>query len=173
MEALPLASRRRNLATSSRLPQTSIVRFFRSLPDPRRRPTRVKHPLINLVVIGLCGTLAGADTWEEIVQFALDRRTWLAQFLDLSEGIPSHDTFGRVFAALDPVAFQRCLLAWVQRLHEVTRGQVIAIGGKVAREAMARAGQQGPLTLVSAWATVNGICLGQVAGAAGSNELGA
>ena len=78
------------------------------------------------------------------------RRDWLARFVDLSHGIPSHDTFGRVFAALDPVAFQKCLLAWVQRLHEVTRGQVIAIDGKVAREAMARAGDQGPLTLVSA-----------------------
>jgi predicted transposase YbfD/YdcC len=129
--------------------------------------------LLTLIVISLCGTIAGADTWEEIVQFAHDRRDWLARFLDLSEGIPSHDTFGRVFAALDPVAFQKCLLAWVQRLHEVTQGQVIAIDGKVAREAMARAGDQGPLTLVSAWATANHVCLGQVAGAAGSNELGA
>jgi predicted transposase YbfD/YdcC len=126
-----------------------------------------------LVVIALCGTIAGADSWEEIVQFARDRREWLSGFLDLSEGIPSHDTFGRVFAALDPVAFQKCLLTWVQRLHEVTEGQVIAIDGKVAREAMARAGDQGPLTLVSAWVAANNVCLGQVAGAAGSNELGA
>jgi predicted transposase YbfD/YdcC len=161
------------MAKSSRLAQTSIHKFFASLPDPRRRRTRVKHPLLTLIVISLCGTIAGADTWEEIVQFAHDRRDWLARFLDLSEGIPSHDTFGRVFAALDPVAFQKCLLAWVQRLHEVTQGQVIAIDGKVAREAMARAGDQGPLTLVSAWATANHVCLGQVAGAAGSNELGA
>jgi predicted transposase YbfD/YdcC len=121
----------------------------------------------------LCGTIAGADNCEDIVQFAEDHRDWLSRFLDLSNDIPSHDTFERVFAALDPVAFQKCLLAWVQRLHEVTRGQVIAIDGKVAREAMARAGAQGPLTLVSAWATANHVCLGQVAGAAGSNELGA
>lgn len=121
----------------------------------------------------MCGTIAGADNWEEIVQFARDRREWLSRFLDLSKGIPSHDTFGRVFAALDPVAFQKCLLAWVQRLHDVTRGQVIAIDGKVVREAMGRAGDQGPLTLVSAWATANHVYLGQVAGPAGSNELGA
>jgi predicted transposase YbfD/YdcC len=161
------------MAQSPRLPQTSIHKFFASLPEPRRRRTRIKHPLLTLVVIALCGTIAGADDWEEIVQFAHDRRLWLSGFLDLSEGIPSHDTFGRVFAALDPVAFQKCLLAWVQRLHEVTQGQVIAIDGKVAREAMARAGEQGPMTLVSAWATANHVCLGQVAGVVGSNELGA
>jgi len=158
---------------SSRLSQTSIRKFFASLPDPRRRRSRVKHPLLTLVVIALCATIAGADTCEEIVQFARDRRTWLARLVDLSNGIPSHDTFGRVLAALDPVAFQKCLLTWVQRLHEVTKGQVIAIDGKVAREAMARAGDQGPMTLVSAWATANHVFLGQVAGPKGSNELGA
>jgi len=104
-----------------------------------------------LVVIALCGTIAGADTWEEIVQFARDRHDWLARLVDLSEGIPSHDTFGRVFAALNPVAFQKCLLSWVQRLHEVTQGQVIAIDGKVAREAMARAGDQGPMCSWVKW----------------------
>jgi predicted transposase YbfD/YdcC len=158
---------------SSPLSPASIRKFFASLPDPRRRRTRVKHPLLTLVVIALCGTIAGADTWEEIVQFARDRRDWLARFVNLSKGIPSHDTFGRVFAALDPVAFQKCLLTWVQRLHEVTKGQVIAIDGKVAREAMARSGDQGPMTLVSAWASANHVFLGQVAGPKGSNELGA
>lgn len=135
---------------SSHLSQASIRKFFASLPDPRRRRSRVKHPLLTLVVIALCGTIAGADGWEEIVQFARDRREWLARLVDLSEGIPSHDTFGRVFAALNPVAFQKCLLNWVQRLHEVTKGQVIAIDGKVAREAMARAGDQGPMTAIKA-----------------------
>jgi predicted transposase YbfD/YdcC len=161
------------MAMSSRLSQASIRTFFRALPDPRRRRTRVKHPLLTLVVLALCGTIAGADTWEEIVQFAQDRHDWLARLVDLSAGIPSHDTFGRVFAALDPLKFQKCLLNWVQRLHEVTKGQVIAIDGKVAREAMARAGDQGPLTLVSAWASANHVFLGQVAGPKGSNELGA
>jgi predicted transposase YbfD/YdcC len=158
---------------SSRLSQSNIRKFFASLPDPRRRRSRVKHPLLTLVVIALCATIAGADTVEEIVQFARDRRDWLGRLVDLSNGIPSHDTFGRVLEGLDPVAFQKCLIKWVQRLHEETNGQVIAIDGKVAREAMARAGDQGPMTLVSAWATANHVFLGQVAGPKGSNELGA
>jgi predicted transposase YbfD/YdcC len=158
---------------STRLSQNSIGQFFRTLPEPRRRLGRIQYPLLNLVVLALCGTIAGADTWEEIVQFAQDRSAWLSRFLDLSAGIPSHDTLGRVFAALDPVAFQKCLVAWVQRLHEVTQGQIIAIDGKVAREAMARSGQQGPMTLVSAWASANHLFLGQVAAPKDSNELGA
>ena len=80
------------MTQSPRLSQTSIHKFFASLPEPRRRPTRIKHPLLNLVTIAWCGTIAGADDWEEIVPFARDRRPWLSGFLDLSAGIPSHDT---------------------------------------------------------------------------------
>lgn len=161
------------MAKSSALTPASVKKFFARLPDPRRRRTRVAHPLVNLVVIALCGVIAGADTWEEIVRFARMRRDWLAKFLDLSAGVPSHDTFGRVFAALDPLAFQKCLLSWVAALHETTQGQIIAIDGKAAREAMARSADKGPLCLVSAWATANHVILGQVAAAAGSSELGA
>jgi predicted transposase YbfD/YdcC len=161
------------MARSSSLSPVSIKRFFARLPDPRRRRSRVTHPLLNIVFMALCGVIAGADSWEEIARFARLRRDWLAKFLDLQHGIPSHDTFGRVFAALDPVALQRCLLAWVNALHEVSRGQIIAIDGKAAREAMARAGTIGPLSLVSAWATANHVVLGQVAAPAGSSELGA
>lgn len=161
------------MTKNSRLSPVSIKRFFASLPDPRRRRKRISHPLINLVVMALCATIAGADTWEEIATFAQQRRRWFARFLNLAKGIPSHDTFGRVFALLDPLAFQKCLLAWVQALHEVTKGQIIAIDGKVAREAMARASEKGPLCLVSAWAIANQVVLGQVAAPVGSNELGA
>src|SRR3954468_18973744 len=114
-----------NMTTPSRLAQVSIQKCFARLPDPRRYPKRVFHPLLNLVVMALCGTIAGADTWEEIVQFAHDRRGWLGRFLDLSAGIPSHDTFARIFARLDPLAFQKCLLSWAHALHEVTGGQII------------------------------------------------
>lgn len=161
------------MARSSRLSPVSIQKFFAGLPEPRRRRTRVAHPLINLVVMALCGVIAGADSWEEISRFARARREWFARLLNLGRGVPSPDTFGRVFAALNPVAFQKCLLAWVTALHETTHGQIIAIDGKAAREAMARSSDNGPLCLVSAWATANHVVLGQVAGPAGSNELGA
>jgi predicted transposase YbfD/YdcC len=161
------------MAKSARLSPVSIKRYFARLPDPRRRRTRVTHPLINLVVMALCGVIAGADTWEEIARFARVRREWFARLLDLRRGVPSPDTFGRVLAALNPLAFQKCLLAWVAALHEITQGQIIAIDGKAAREAMKRASDKGPLCLVSAWATANHVVLGQVAGPAGSSELGA
>jgi len=161
------------MAGSSSLTSVSIKRFFAGLPEPRRRRSRIAHPLLNIVVMAVCGVIAGADSWEEIARFAGLRRGWLAKFLDLRPGIPSPDTFGRVFAALDPVAFQRCLLAWVSALHEVSGGEIIAIDGKAAREAMARARAIGPLCLVSAWAKAHHLVLGQVAAPAGSNELGA
>jgi len=158
---------------ASRLSLVCIHRFFQKLPEPRRRRKKVRHPLLNLVVMSLCATIAGADDWQEIAEFARQRRQWFGKFLDLSKGVPSHDTFQRVISALDPLAFQKCLLAWVATLHEVTQGQIIAIDGKVAKEAMARATDKGPLCLVSAWATANQVVLGQVAASSGSNELGA
>jgi len=161
------------MSTSARLAPVAIKRFFTTLPEPRRRRKRIRHPLLNLVVIALCATIAGADTYEEIARFGVDRRTWLSRFIKVARTMPSADTFGRVFAALDPVAFQKCFMEWMQTLHEVTGGQLIAIDGKAAREAMARSTDKGPLCLVSAWASAQQVVLGQVAAPPGSSELGA
>jgi predicted transposase YbfD/YdcC len=161
------------MARSRRLSPTNMRRFFAKLRDPRRRVSRVRYRLLSLIVIAVCATIAGANDNEEIALFARTHRAWLARLVELPEDpqqTPSHDTFDRVLAALDPIAFQKCLLAWLHALHENTQG-LIAIDGKAAREAMARAGDQGPLTLVSAWASANHLFLGQVAGAPGSNEL--
>ncbi len=161
------------MAKSRCLSPIHIRKFFAKLPDPRRRVSRVRYPLLSLIVIALCATIAGANDSEEIALFARTHRAWLAQLVELPDDpkqVPSHDTFDRVLSTLDPIAFQKCLLAWLQALHEHTQG-LIAIDGKAAREAMARAGDQGPLTLVSAWASANHLFLGQVAGAPGSSEL--
>jgi predicted transposase YbfD/YdcC len=161
------------MARSRRLSPVHIGKFFAKLPDPRRRVSRVRYRLLSLIVIAICATIAGANDNEEIALFARTHRAWLARLIELPddpEQVPSHDTFDRVLSALDPIAFQKCLLAWLQALHEHTKG-LIAIDGKAAREAMARSGDPGPLTLVSAWASANHLFLGQVAGAPGSNEL--
>lgn len=161
------------MAMSRRLSPFRIRKIFASLPDPRRRLTRTRYSLLSLVVIAVCATVSGANTNEEIALFARTHRGWLAKLVELPEDpqhCPSHDTFDRVLSALNPIAFQKCLLAWLNALHESMPG-LVHIDGKVAREAMARAGDQGPLTLVSAWASANHLFLGQVAGAPGSNEL--
>src|SRR5476651_1885315 len=158
---------------SSQGAKVSIKSVFKNLPDPLRHHGKVIHPLLTIVVIALCATIAGADHYQAIVEFAQERRDWFAKFLDLTNGIPSHDTFERVFANLNPIAFQRCLLRWVAALHEATAGKIIAIDGKAAREAMNRSKDKGPLCLVTAWASANHMLLGQVAGPEGSNELGA
>lgn len=161
------------MSQPTRLPKASIQRFFKNLPDPRRHQGKVIHPLMTIVVIALCATVAGANDFQMMVVFAKERLHWLAKFLDLSNGIPSHDTFERVFAHLNPTAFQRCLLRWVASLQQESQGKIIAIDGKVAREAMNRSQDKGPLCLVTAWASANHMLLGQVAGPKGSNELGA
>ena len=161
------------MSQASRLTKASIQRFFKALPDPRPHQGKVVHPLITIVVICLCATVAGANDFQMIAEFARSRFDWLSQFLDLSNGVPSHDTLERVFANLDPIAFQRCLLEWVAALHGATDGKIIAIDGKAAREAMNRSTDKGPLCLVTAWASANHMLLGQVAGPEGSNELGA
>src|SRR5690348_2338163 len=100
-----------------------IQDHFADLTDPRRRA--VTHPLINVVTIALCAVICGADDFVAIADFGKARRDWLARFLDLSNGIPSHDRFNAIFATLKPGEFEACLLSWITALHEITDGQVI------------------------------------------------
>src|SRR4051794_6120783 len=95
------------------MPSLSVGRHFRTLKDPRRRHRR-RHPLLSIVVIALCAVIANCDDWQQVEAFARERRDWLATFLDLPNGTPSHDTFERLFDRLDPVALQQCLMGWVQ-----------------------------------------------------------
>ena len=146
-----------------------IQDHFKELTDPRRR--KVTYPLINIVVIALCAVICGSDDFVAIAKFGRTRREWLAKFLDLSAGIPSHDRFNAVLAMIKPAEFEKCLLSWITDLHNITDGQVIAIDGKTLRRSYDTASSKSAIHMVSAWATANHISLGQVVVDAKSNEI--
>ena len=146
-----------------------IQEHFAGLTDPRRR--KVIYPLINIVTIALCAVMCGADDFVSIALWARTKKKWLAKFLDLSDGIPSHDRFNAVLAAIKPAEFEKCLLSWITALHEVTDGQLIAVDGKTLRRSFDAASSKSAIHMVSAWATVNLITLGQVVVDAKSNEI--
>lgn len=146
----------------------SIAKFFRRLKDPRRRHRRL-HRLQDIIFIALCAVMAGSQDWQDVVTFAKYRRTWLKRFLELPNGIPSHDTFERVFDLLDPAAFQACFREWVKAVSALLKIKHVAIDGKTLRGS--GAGKLGPLHLVSAWASAQHLSLGQVAVSDKSNEI--
>ena len=147
-----------------------LASSFATLPDPRVERTK-EHLLLDIVLIAICAVVCGADGWVAVATFGKAKADWFGRFLKLPEGIPSHDTFGRVFAALDAVEFERCFLEWVQAVNVLTAGQVIAIDGKTLRRSHDKRRGKAALHLVSAWASANGLVLGQVATDAKSNEI--
>lgn len=149
---------------------TGIGQHFTDLDDPRGERGK-RHGLTEIITIALCGVLCGAESWVEIEHFGNAKRDWLAQFLELPHGIPSHDTFGRVFAYLDPDQFEGCFVSWVQALLQPASNAQIAIDGKTLRRSHDRVQGRGPLHLVSAWAEHARLVLGQLATAADSNEI--
>lgn len=155
----------------------SVFDAFAELDDPRVDRTK-RHRLLDILTIALCAVLSGADNWVEIEAFGHTKEPWLRSFLALPNGIPSHDTFGRLFAALDPVQFQQGFFAWVQAATAHRPGLTppdgldhVALDGKTLRRSHDRANGQGPLHLVSAWASANRLVLGQVAVETKSNEI--
>jgi predicted transposase YbfD/YdcC len=150
-------------------PSPRIDHHFASLTDPRR--AKVTHPLINIVTIALCATIAGADDFVAMADWARLHRDWLGQFLDLSNGIPSHDRLNMVFRRLKPAEFERCLLSWLAALHDTSAGRLIAIDGKTARHSFDTATARSALHMVSAWAVSQRLSLGCVAVDRKSNEI--
>ena len=151
-------------------PAQSITKHFASVKDPRIGNAK-RHLLLDIIVIAICAAICGANTWVEVELWGKANRKWLATFLELPNGIPSHDTFGRVFALLDPKQFRRCFLVWVRAVSKLTQGQIVAIDGKKLRRSHDRGCGKKALIIVSAWATANGVVLGQLKVNAKSNEM--
>jgi predicted transposase YbfD/YdcC len=144
--------------------------FFVNLTDPRLDRSK-RHSLLDILILAVCATLGNADGWADIERFGRAKLDFFRTFLELPNGIPSHDTFGRVFARLDPAALLACIQQWLNALGTAVAGEVVAIDGKTLRGSFDAAARQNPLHLVSAWATEARLTLGQVAVDAKSNEI--
>ena len=149
---------------------SSIATHFASLPDPRD-PRGCRHVLSDLITITVLATICGFDGWAAVEDFGKAKRSWLKTFLHLPHGIPSHDCFGRLFAAFEPEAFERCLRSWTASLQQRSGGSLIAIDGKTSRRSADPDAKQPALHMVSAWCRDNGLVLGQLATEAKSNEI--
>lgn len=147
----------------------AIPMHFSELEDPRR--DNKSHQLLDILIISLCAAICGANGWEEVELFGEAKQEWFKTFLRLPNGIPSHDTFRRVFALLDAEQFQACFVQWVQAVTEVTHGQIVAVDGKTLRRSHDKGIGKGAIQMVSAWASENGMVLAQTKVDDKSNEI--
>lgn len=149
---------------------TSIHQHFSGLKDPRIERCK-RHQLLDMLVIAVCAVICGADDWTEMEAFGNAKLTWFRTFLALPHGIPSHDTFGRLFARLDPAQFEACFLRWIQALAELLPAEVVAVDGKELRRSLDGPAGKAPIWLVSAWASEQHLVLGQIKVDEKSNEI--
>ncbi len=149
-------------------PTLSLITHFQDLPDPRVNRTK-HHELIDLLTIAICTLLCGGESFNDMEDFGLAKHDWFKTFLTLRHGIPSHDTFNRLFAALDPQAFGECFVRWTQSLRQAVAQEIVALDGKALRRALDA--DQSMKYVVSAWAESNGLVLGQLKVADKSNEI--
>jgi len=151
-------------------PRITIADHFSGLEDPRIDRSK-HHKLIDIITIAICAVICGAEGWTDIETYSLTKYEWLKQFLELPNGIPSHDTFSRVFARLNPQQFQQCFFNWIKAINKMTLGEVIAIDGKSLRHSYDKGADKKAIHMVSAWATQNRLVLGQLAVDEKSNEI--
>ena len=149
----------------------SIVEHFRTLEDPRSARTK-KHNLLDILVIAVCTLLTGGEGFQDIELFGKSKRDWLQTFLALPHGIPSHDTFGRVFARLHPQRFRECFLSWTRAVAQLTQGTLISLDGKTVKASFARATASSPLHMLSAWCSEQGgLVIGPIKTDQKANEI--
>ncbi len=151
-------------------PKTKLAEHFETIEDPRIERTK-RHKLVDILTIAILAVICGADSWVGMESFGKAKQKWLKRILALPNGIPSHDTFARLFARLNPEQFQACFLSWVQSLVRLSAGEVVAIDGKTLRQSYDSGDDKAVIHMVSAWATANRLVLGQQKVDAKSNEI--
>lgn len=149
---------------------STVAKYFEKLDDPRIDRTKL-HILSDILIIAICAIICDADGWVDVENYGTAKYTWLTTFLALPNGIPSHDTFGRVFARINPIQFQHCFMRWMRAIYQVTHGEVVPIDGKTLRHSFDTELGLAPIHMVSAWATRNRMVLGQLKVADKSNEI--
>lgn len=149
---------------------TVFIECFGELVDPRVERTK-KHMLLDILGLGICGVLSGAEGWEEIEDFGKEHEAWFKRFLLLPHGIPSHDTISRVFSALDPKGLQACCIQWLKRISRLVAEDIIAVDGKSLRGSKRVNQCKKALHIINAWSCANQVCLGQLKVADKSNEI--
>ena len=147
-----------------------LIDYFSGLNDPREK-AKVRYPLTNVLFIAVAAAVAGAASYEDVVLYGKSKAAWLATFLDLTKGIPSHDTFRRVFSLIDGEAFEPCFAAWTTSRADAFEDEIVAIDGKTVRRSFDRSTGPSPLHIVSAWASDPSLVLAQEVTQEKSNEI--
>jgi predicted transposase YbfD/YdcC len=166
----PAIYQKDTMDTTFDISTSTIIEYFGTLEDPRIERTKL-HLLVDIVMITICAVICGADGPSDIEQYGNEKYEWLKTFLTLPNGIPSHDTIGRVLARIDPKRFQSCFLRWTQHICQLSNGEVVPIDGKTLRHSYDTELEQSAIHMVSAWATTNRMVLGQLKVADKSNEI--
>jgi len=150
-----------------------LLTCFTNLDDPRKEKQSSRHNMIDILMLTIIAVICGAESWVAVEKFGRSKYDWLKDFLELPNGIPSHDTIGDLFARLDPQQLQDCFLKWINSLFEFTGGEIIAIDGKTLRHSYDKASNRPAIHMVNAWACRNNLVLGQLKTSEKSNEINA
>jgi predicted transposase YbfD/YdcC len=149
----------------------AIEEHFKFLTDPRRKTKNQRHKFVDILVIAICGVICGANGWVAVEKFAKAKQDWFKKFLELPNGIPSHDTFTDVFTKLSPNQFEVCFKSWVESISELFDGEIINVDGKTLRRSHDLSSDKKAIHIVSAWASTNSLVLGQIKTEEKSNEI--